>query len=538
MRHTDPNPRRQDRRLGKRAVSPVIGAVLMLAVAVLLVAILQTTAVPALNAQEEFQHNQETQTDLVELESTADRVAAVGTGETATVTVGYRYPPRLLFVNPPPVSGTLRTTDVREVTVSNATAAGETGDYWNGTSRTFATTTLVYRPSYNEYDSAPVTAYEPWAVYNRDREQTLALTETDLVEGRRISLVALDGERSTSRVGTASVGLDPTSAPVRTVTVRNETGPVTVTVPTELRRDTWLELLDDELDAPGTDADAYVRNVSCQRAPPEPCGELTLTFEPGSYELALGEVAVGSNPSREGAVYLTDVDGTDASVPEGGRQRLVVEARDRFDNPVSGVSVTAAVGSGNGSVRPAEADTRSDGRTAFVYEAPDDANGSQDVTVAARFGDGTEQRTVTFDLRVVDLTGSGGSGGGGTGDGGTSASAVSGVAGSVDSRNIGGRNRGREASFSVAAAEPVTVTDFSVTTRDDLDGRPFVDRGTTVDGGELPATFEGEIPVALRDIDASSDLGISRFVEPTDPEADIIVVLEFADGSTKTLGVA
>ncbi|WP_159900672.1 type IV pilin [Salinirussus salinus] len=532
------------RRPGTRAVSPVIGAVLMLALALVLLAVLQSTAIPALNAQEEFRHNQEAQTDLVELESTVDRVAAVGTGETGTVAVGYRYPPRLLFINPPPVTGTLRTTDPGEVTVTNATTSGETGDYWTGGNRTFETTTLVYTPSYNEYEDAPVTVYEPWAVYNRDRGQTLALTPTDLVDGRRVSLVALNGDLSASGTGTESVELAPNSAPVKTVTVRNDTGPMRVTVPTELRRDEWVDLLDDEFDPAGTDPDAYVRAVDCQQAPPAPCGELTLTFEPGSYELALGEVAVGPDASREGPAYLTDVGGTGGSVAEGGRQRLVVEARDRFDNPVSGVSVSAVVENGPGSVRPAGAATGTDGRAAFVYEAPADVDSSGEVTVTARFSDG-QQRAVSFDLRVVDLAGSGTGDGGNGSDGGggtdgerTSASAVTGVAGSVDSRNIGGRNRGREASFSITAAEPVTVTGFSVTTRDDLEGRPFKDRGTTFDGGGLPVTVEGETVVALRDIDASADLGVSEFVDPTDPEADVIVVLEFADGSTKAIGIA
>jgi len=389
-------------RSDSRAVSPVIGAVLMLAVLMLLITVLQTTAIPALNAQGEFQHNQEAQTDIVRLEATVDRVAAVGTGETATVAVGYRYPPRMVFVNPPPVAGLLRTTAARQVTIANARARGETGDVWNGTTRTYETTTLVYEPAYNEYGAAPETVYEPWAVFNRDREQTVALTPTDLVDGRRISLVALDGEFRASNSDTASVNLVPNSAPVRTVTVRNDTAPITVSVPTALRRDTWLRLLDDELDEAGTDADAYVTSVTCQQAPPAQCGVLTLTLEPGSYELALGELAVGSGASRERATYLTDVEGNATSVPEGGRRRLVVEARDRYDNPVGGVSVDATVTSGTGSIVPTTPTTEGDGRAAFVYEAPEDVTGSQSVTVTARFGDGARQRTVTFELQVSD----------------------------------------------------------------------------------------------------------------------------------------
>jgi len=526
-------------RSDSRGVSAVIGVVLMLAVAMLLVSILQATAIPALNAQHEFQHSQAVQTDMVQLESTVDRVAATGTSETAGVDLGLRYPPRLVFINPPPVSGSLRTTDPGTVTISNARADGETGDYWNGTDRTFTTTSLTYTPDYNEYGSAPVTVYEPWAVYNRIDGRTVPLGGTDLIEGRRISLVALDGTYADSSADTVGVDTDPNSAPVRTVTVRNDTDPITITIPTDLRNDTWARLLEGELDRAGTDDDRHVRSFSCRREPPDPCGELTVTLEPGTYELRLGEVALGTGSSRTRPAYLTDVEGGSSSIAETGRQRLVVEARDRYDNPVSGVAVTGSV-DGDGTLRAVSPVTGSDGRATFVYEAPDAVDGTRDVTVTTQFGDGTPQRTVDFDVRVVDTSGAGGGGGtdgGATGGGATSADSVAGVEGSVDSANVPGRNRGREASFAITAPESVTITGFSVETRNGLEGRPFVDRDTTFGGDTLPVTFSGELAVALRDVDASNDLGISGFVDPAGPDADVVVTLEFEDGSTRTFGL-
>jgi len=518
----DDVPRRSLRE-DARGVSPVIGAVLMVAVAMLLLSVLQTTAIPALNAQHEFQHNQELQTDLVELETTVDRVAATGTGETAPVDLGLRYPPRLLFLNPPPVSGTLRTTTPGEVTVSNARATGETGDYWDGTPRRFATTTVVYSPAYNEYGAAPTTVYEPWAVYNRQDDGTIPLTETDLVDGRRISLVALEGQYSASRAGTVGVNAGPRSAPVREVTVRNGTAPITLTVPTGLRNDTWTGLLEAELAGNG----GRITALSCAAEPPDPCGELT----PGTYDLRLGGVALGSGSAERTATYLTDVEGNATAVPESGRQRLVVEARDGFDNPVSGVAVTAALGDDPGTVERVTPTTASDGRAAFLYRPPDDVPASESVTVTARFGDGATRRTVTFDVRVVDL-----GGGGGTGGGSTSADAVAGVDGTVTERNVPGG--GRELSFDVRATGDVTVTDLSVETRDDLQGRPFTDQGTTVGGSRPPVTVQGQTAVTLREFDDSATLGVSEFVDPASADADVLVTLEFGDGSTRTLALA
>jgi len=522
-----------------RGVSPVVGAVLMLALGVLLISVLQTAAIPALNAQHEFRHSEGVRADMVTVEATVDRVAAQDLGETALVDVGFRYPPRLLFVNPPPVAGTLRSTEPETVTIENARATGETRDYWDGTPRTVETRTLVYDPAYNEYDQGQTTVFEPWAVFGSIDGRTLARTETDLVDGRRVSLVALDGRYSRSRPDSVGLSVAPTSSPVRPVTVTNTSDPITITVPTRMRADTWRELLADELDTDGTDDDRYVAGFSCRREPPEPCGELTITLEPGTYEVRLGEVGLGGRGSVEDAVYLTDAAGNASAVPEAGRRRLAVEARDRFDNPVGGVSVTAQVIGGPGTVRPATEVTDSAGRAAFVYRAPDSVTGTQDATVRVRFGDGDAQRTVEFGLQVLDTGGAGGDGGGDTGGGGgtaTSAEAVTTV-GSPSSSNTAGSNRGREVTFSLDAARSVEITSFSVLTKNALDGDSFDDSGSTFDGGALPARVDGQFEVVLRDIDRAGGFRATQFVDPDSPDADVVVTLEFADGSSTRIGI-
>ena len=549
--HPTSRPRSSALRRDDRAVSPVVGAVLMLALVFLLVGVVQTTAIPAANAQLEFSHSEEVRADVVGLASTADRVADGGHAQRAMVALGFRYPTRLFFINPPPVAGTLRTTEARTVTIDGARAVGETRDYWNGTERSFETHSVVYAPEYNEYGSAPTTVFEPWTVYGRTDGRTLARTATDLVDGRRISLVALDGRYSRSVPTSVGVQVSPTSAPVRTVTVANGTDPITLTVPTGIRNDTWADLLADELAGP--DSDGRVASFDCAAEPPEPCGELTLTLEPGTYELRLGEVGIGSGASEEPAAYLTDVEGNATAVTETGRQRLAVEARDRFDNPVSGVSVSANVTNGTGTVRPVTRVTDSDGRAAFVYRAPETVDGTGPVTVTAWFGADDAVRNVTFDLLLVDRTvnasestaGDGGVGGGGAGDGGadgsTSAGSVATVGGSVDSGT--GQGQGREVTFSLDADRSVTVTGISVRTQNALADGEYVEQGTTVDGSALPTEVSGEFEVALRDIFKSDDrrgsgnLGVGEFVDPASAEADLVVTVQFDDGSTLEVGI-
>lgn len=517
-------------RSDERGVSPVIAVVLLLAIALLALTVLQANAIPLLNSQAEFEHSQRVQTDMVEFDAATSRAAASGQRESAPVELGLRYRQRLLFINPPPVSGTLESTAPSPVVVENARATGETGDYWDGTARSFETRSLVYRPAYNEYEAGATTVYEPWVVYNRVDDQTLPRTEQSLVDGRRISLVALDGRYSQSATDTVGVDIAPTSAPVRTVTVSNSADPIQLRIPTQLRNDTWGRLLDDQLDQPGDEDDRAVTGYTCESDPPQPCGELTLTLEPGSYELALGETAVGTGASGEPAAYLTDVEGQFTSVPETGRQRLVVEARDRYDNPVSGVTVTSDVVDGPGFVRPVSPTTDENGRAVFVYESPEDVARTRSVTVESTFGDADPQRTVAFDIQVTNTPGAA--------DAQTSAAAISTVDGTVDSANIRGSDRGREATFDIVADRSVTVTSLSVTTQNELLGRPYIETDTTVGGTALPSSIDGQVTVALRDIITSRDLPINRFVEPDDPEADILVTFEFADGSLRTIALA
>ncbi|ELY89619.1 Ig-like domain-containing protein [Natrinema altunense] len=403
----------------ERAVSPVIGALLMFALLLALLAILQTTAIPAVNEGLEFQHNERVRTDVGAVDGAVDRVAATGNGETVSIEAGLRYPPRLFFVNPPPAAGTVRTTAPAGVEIANASAAGETGDYWNGTPRTFETRSLEYVPDYNEYGDAPVTVAEPWVVYDRFDETTVARGDQDLVDARRLDLVALTGDRSASGANDVAIDLEPTSTPVRTVTIRGDGEPVTLTVPTRLTEDEWAALLADERDPDGDpDDDRYVTRLDCQRAPPDPCGRLTLTLERGTtYELRLGAIALGG--ANEGAAaYLTDIEGNATAVPESGRQRLVVEARDRFDNPVSGVPVTGSV-DGDGTVRAVDPVTDAAGRATFVYEAPSTVDGTRDVAPTLRIGE-RAHREVRYDIRVLDRDGGTSSSGGGS-DGGDEA---------------------------------------------------------------------------------------------------------------------
>jgi hypothetical protein len=415
----------------RRGQSVQIGAVLLFGVLVLALTTYQATVVPQENGEVEFNHNQRVQNDMLQLRDGVLGAAAGGSARPVTVEMGTRYPVRAFLINPGPALGSLRTVNLggtEKIAVRNARALDEEArDFWDGsTTREYDTRGLSYQPNYNEFDSAPTTAYGNTVVYNRAPAEAgggvVPRSEQTLVDGRTLNLVALQGELDTAAVESRSVTPRGDSAPARTVAVQPDGGPMEIEIPTQLPRSAWEELLASEID-PGsgdTDPDRYVSGLSCSNSPPDPCGTLTITFETGAtYNLRLAKVSVGSDSTSTTEAYITDVEGDETSIPEGGSQKLVVEVRDEYNNPVSGVTTSVTTAPSEGSVTAISATTDEDGEAVFRYKAPNNLNAAKDVDVGVGFdgpdGDTTAGSTAAeeavFEVTVMDSDGSATGGG-------------------------------------------------------------------------------------------------------------------------------
>ena len=414
-------------RTDDRAVTVQIGTVLLFAVLIILLSTYQATVVPQQNEQVEFNHNQQVQGDLQELRDEILRTAVTDAGGTASISLGARYPERALFVNPAPPSGTLRTTAPANVTVENATAVGETGDYWDGSAQNFSTRGLTYDPIYHAYQRPPTTVYENGVLYNRFDGANRILAGQRLVRGNRISLVTVNGSLSESGSARANVDVRAVSVGTRTVTVRNESSNVSVVVPTTLPAETWTELLAAEM----SESDGDRRHVL---AVEDGRGEnaVRIVLEPGTYELQLAKVGVGGEVSDTGPHYVTDVRGDNASVPENSTRKLVVEVRDRYNNPVLGARVNISLvdnqipdrlvhlGESGKSLKNLK--TGSDGRVTVRYDLGNFQGQNQKVAVRASiasvpsnnprsaFARGTTDN-LTYSLTAVSVSGQGTNGG-------------------------------------------------------------------------------------------------------------------------------
>lgn len=416
----------------ERGQSIQIGALLLFAILIVSLSLYQVTAVPSQNERVEFKHNERVQDRIGDLRNSMQDTAATGSGRAVSVSLGPQYPGRGIFINPAPPSGTLRTvgTDSADVAarVANAEATNaETRDVWNGSYTPtdpgdvgyFPTGSVVYEPAYNYYDNAPTTRVDSSVAYNEfPNGAVTTLTRQSLVDGRRITLVAVAGNYSESESGSASVDVNPVSAPSREVAVRNASGErVNVTVPTLLSEEEWLDLLDGQLNQdvsscdgtdPSTNEDttdaAYV--TACNYTDGGEFSTLTLTMEQGAtYTLRLGRVGVGNVNGDVPASYITAPGSDTVSVPAGEQVTLTAEVRDRYDNPVSGEQVTASVTDGSLDLATERSDES--GRARFVYTAPSTA-GTETVT-ATIDGGGTDATEVTFTVNVQTNGGGGGS---------------------------------------------------------------------------------------------------------------------------------
>lgn len=398
-----------------RAAAVQVGAVILFGFLVIAVTTWQATVVPQENARVEYAHSQRVVDDMQD----ARNVVVSAPGETSLRSVGVEmapsYPPRSIFVNPGPPSGTLRTVGTDDpdhaISVNNATATDEeTADFWNGTPHArYPTGALEYEPGYNVFTGAPDTVYENTALYTVGGDGTVVdVTGQDVVDGTTVTLVALDGRLSRTTSDTYSVDFEALSAPSTSVAVTNASnGNVTVSFPSRRGAGWWNASLAESgeldefgghvVDVRGTSAGDF-ENVTIELE-----GDVT-------YTLRMAKVGVGSGADDPGKSYVVDVAGDGTSVRSGNTRQLVVEVRDRYSNPVSGVTVTVddsdtdLVG---GSLDATEATTGSDGRATFEFTGGSAGTATVVVNVS---DDATplDRELATFE---VDVTGGSTAGG-------------------------------------------------------------------------------------------------------------------------------
>ena len=168
-----------------RAVSTVIGVVILFGFLILTLSLYQVEIVPQQNAEMEFQHSGEVRNDLVELRAGILQAGSIDQPQYQTVQLGTSYPTRVFTINPPPPAGTIRTTESYPITIAYES---------NGTViETIPTRFIEYRPGYNELDQSP-TWYDASVLYLDARQEgggIAVIEDQSLVNDGKVQITAL-----------------------------------------------------------------------------------------------------------------------------------------------------------------------------------------------------------------------------------------------------------------------------------------------------------------------------------------------------------
>jgi len=221
-----------------RAVSSILGFIVLFGLLVMLLAMYQTQIVPQQNAHTEFQHNQEVQNDLIELRNSLSTAGQADKPTFSRVNLGPNYETRVVGINPAPAAGTLRTSESYNITISNRE------DYINVSTRF-----IEYEPRYNEITTNSIwLEHSVLYVDERDEQPVQILEDQNIVsnQSEKVRLTALQNEFESSGTERTKIELFPTE------TVNDSdipTGELDVIIPTRLNKsEYWAEQLGESIE--------------------------------------------------------------------------------------------------------------------------------------------------------------------------------------------------------------------------------------------------------------------------------------------------
>jgi hypothetical protein len=273
-----------------RAQSIQIGAVLLFAIIIILLAVWQAVLVPNQNEKVEVDHYESAADDMTQIRSGIFEARTTGATQSETLKLGVEYPNRIVLRNPSAATGRLRTGPERSLSIEDQTGGGlDLVSRYSGVrdqSEVF-TKLLSYRPSYNEFSSAGPIWYEHGVLYRdfrtvegqdqvflQNRNQYLVNNDSGQ---REVRIVPIQGDYE--KEGIERVSIDPQPG----ILESEEVTDVNVTVPTRLSESRWESLLEAQLPADKIYVD-------------ESAEQLTLELD-GTWNVQYAPVGVGGQPA-------------------------------------------------------------------------------------------------------------------------------------------------------------------------------------------------------------------------------------------------
>ncbi len=174
-----------------RAVSAVIGFILIFGILVLLLTVYQAQIVPQQNAQTEFEHFEDNKNEMIELRNAISDAGQNDFSRFTSVDLGPSYQTRLLGINPAPPAGTLQTHDAPPIKIWNKSEE-------DPEAKAVSTKFIEYQPGYNELDTGSIW-YEHSVLYldERDRGNDFSIIENQnlVVDSKdNLSIIAIQND--------------------------------------------------------------------------------------------------------------------------------------------------------------------------------------------------------------------------------------------------------------------------------------------------------------------------------------------------------
>ena len=465
----------------------------------------------------------------------------------------------------------------------------------------FDTRSIRYTSSYNEYQGAPELVYENSLVAAEFGDRVLPRSDQTVLRDERVSLTALSGDISENGVEARSVDSETVSRGSRTIPISADGGgDLEIVLPTDTDNpsdlvdrlnvpaevtangdqivisldstETYrLGLSEVSVDGSGSTEPAYIVPVGSEEAtagqsvgvevrdkynnpvegaevvisdgddrttdddgrvffnpgPDDSTASINGSFDPNkpgyeSVEFAVSAAGGGSGGGENRTFNVAWTDDDPKQLVVGTDDTLTVQVNDQnTGEPIRDTTIDysiAEINNPEGRIDIPLQTSEHDGEDTIDLSS-NDAQVGDEFDVYASSGDDVDQ----IRLEVIDSED-------------RMSDQLSAVEGTLDEDNIPGG--GRRVEFDVTADETVEIVDFSVTTQNDLSGRSFSDTGTTFAGGALPAEFSGQITIDLREFSGSGALDVGQFVDPNSQDADIVIALDFDDGSELQLGIS
>ena len=217
----------------KRAVSALVGAILLLAILIIALSSYQAFIVPNQNAETEFDHNQQVEDEMVEFRNALLEARLDNRERAVSVKLGTRYQSRTIAVNPPPATGTLQSVPQDNMSVSGESLGGSDVSF-----ELIGNQFFEYNPSYSEYRDAGTIRYENTLVYHQFSSANVSLSNQRLVRGDTITLIPTEPDLDEN--GIDRVTYEPQPTQFRVVNLEDPE----ISVPTELSQEDWEDLLE------------------------------------------------------------------------------------------------------------------------------------------------------------------------------------------------------------------------------------------------------------------------------------------------------